>query len=636
MRTAPHSAHRLSPVTFPKIGVVGGGQLARMMAPAAEALGVSFHVLSEADGASAAQVSAYVTVGDYRDWDTLKAFADTVDVLTFDHEHVPPEHLRALEAAGHSVHPGPDALIHAQDKLVMRAKIDELGLPNPRWAEVGSVDELEAASRDLGLPLILKTPRGGYDGHGVRVIHDPAEAADWFAEAPGTLLAEEKVAFTRELAVMVGRSPSGQTAVWPVVATHQQDGVCKEALAPAPDLSDELSARIQGDVIALATRLGVTGVMAMEMFEVDGGYLVNELAMRPHNTGHWTQDGSITSQFEQHLRAVLDLPLGDPSAIAPLTAMVNVLGSDRDDLYHSYLHVLAHDPAVKVHMYGKGVRPGRKLGHVNLSGADAPEHLLARARHAADFIAGVDTNPHPDFGDAANAAGAGIATSAARGTETDAPAAASSPAAAASPAAGATSEASAATASAAGAASAGPDDRSRVGIVMGSDSDWPTMSAAADALREFGIPFTAEVVSAHRMPEDMVEWGRTAADRGLEVIIAGAGGAAHLPGMLASLTSLPVIGVPVPLTYLDGMDSLLSIVQMPAGVPVATVSVGGAANAGLLAVRILASGAAGDEAQGSTDLRSALDDHRLALREKAMAKGRALSKRVAAEGDAHH
>ncbi|WP_101589337.1 5-(carboxyamino)imidazole ribonucleotide synthase [Brevibacterium jeotgali] len=602
-------------MTFPKIGVVGGGQLARMMAPAAEALGVSFHVLSEADGASAAQVSAFVTVGDYRDWDDLKAFADTVDVLTFDHEHVPPEHLRALEAAGHSVHPGPDALIHAQDKLVMRAKIDELGLPNPRWAEVGSVEELESAAADLGLPLILKTPRGGYDGHGVRVIHDPAEAADWFADAPGTLLAEEKVAFTRELAVMVGRSPSGQTAVWPVVATHQQDGVCKEALAPAPGLSAELSARIQGDVIALATRLGVTGVMAMEMFEVDGGYLVNELAMRPHNTGHWSQDGSLTSQFEQHLRAVLDLPLGDPSAHAPLTAMVNVLGADRDDLYHAYLHVLAHDPAVKVHMYGKGVRPGRKLGHVNLAGSGDPARLLARARHAADFIAGVDTNPHPDFSDAAHAAGLGIA-----GPDSSGP----------------TTGAAATTASAAGPPDPRTDDRPRVGIVMGSDSDWPTMSASADALREFGIPFTAEVVSAHRMPEDMVEWGRTAADRGLEVIIAGAGGAAHLPGMLASLTSLPVIGVPVPLAHLDGMDSLLSIVQMPSGVPVATVSVGGAANAGLLAVRILATGAVGDEAQDGTDLRAALDDHRAALREKAMAKGRALSERVAGEGGAHH
>lgn len=369
-----------------------------MMAPAAEALGVGFHVLSEAEGSSAAQVSAYVTVGDYRDYDTLLAFAETVDVLTFDHEHVPPEHLRALAEAGHIAHPQPEALIHAQDKIVMREKMDSLGLPNPRWAAVRSVEELAAAAEDIGLPLILKTPRGGYDGKGVRVIADPAEAADWFADAPGPLLAEEKIDFTRELSVMIARSPMGQTAVWPVVATYQQDGICKEAVAPAPGLPGDLSQRITADVIEVATRLGVTGVMAMEMFETrDGSYVVNELAMRPHNTGHWTQDGSVTSQFEQHLRAVLDLPLGDPSAQFPATAMVNVLGADHDDLYRAYLHVLAHDPQVKVHMYGKEVRPGRKLGHVNLAGDDADD-VLARARHAADFIAGVDTNPHPDLG----------------------------------------------------------------------------------------------------------------------------------------------------------------------------------------------------------------------------------------------
>jgi 5-(carboxyamino)imidazole ribonucleotide synthase len=581
-------------VTFPKIGVVGGGQLARMMAPAAEALGVSFHVLSEAPGSSAAQVSSQVTVGDYRDFDTLRAFAESVDVLTFDHEHVPPEHLRALEAAGHSVHPTPDALIHAQDKIVMRRKMDELGLPNPAWAEVGSVEELRTAAERIGLPLILKTPRGGYDGHGVRVISDPAEAADWFETAPGTLLAEEKVDFSRELAVMVARSPMGQTAVWPVVATYQENGVCKEAVAPAPGLDAEVSARIQRDVIELAARLGVTGVMAMEMFETADGYLVNELAMRPHNTGHWTQDGSRTSQFEQHLRAVLDLPLGDPAAQFPVTAMVNVLGAEHSDLYGAYLHVLAHDPEVKVHMYGKEVRPGRKLGHVNLTGAGRPEDIVARARHAADFIAGVDTDPHPDLPVPASlsSAGAGLLSTAPDG---------------AAPNQGAS------------------EVRPRVGIVMGSDSDWPTMEAAAAQLRDFGIEFTAEVVSAHRMPHEMIEWGATAAARGIEVIIAGAGGAAHLPGMLASVTSVPVIGVPVPLTYLDGMDSLLSIVQMPAGVPVATVSVGGAANAGLLAVRILAAGGGADAAA----LTAALDDHRDGLRETAAAKGRALQERLA-------
>lgn len=365
-----------------------------MMAPAAEALGVAFHVLSEAEGSSAAQVSSRVTVGDYKDLDTLRAFAETVDVITFDHEHVPTEHLEALVAAGHSVHPGPHALVYAQDKLKMRAKMDELGLPNPRWREVADTESLQTFGDDIGWPIIVKTPRGGYDGHGVKLISSADEAADWFGTGP--LLAEEAVDFTRELSVMVGRSPMGQTAVWPVVATLQEGGICTEAVAPAPGLDSDKAAAITADVLTVAESLEVTGVMAMEMFETADGYMVNELAMRPHNTGHWTQDGSITSQFEQHLRAVLDLPLGDPAPKAPVTVMANVLGGDREDLYRAYLHVLAHDPQIKVHMYGKDVRPGRKLGHVNLSGENV-EAVLARARHAAHFIAGTDTNPHPDL-----------------------------------------------------------------------------------------------------------------------------------------------------------------------------------------------------------------------------------------------
>ncbi|MCK1803818.1 5-(carboxyamino)imidazole ribonucleotide synthase [Brevibacterium sp. R8603A2] len=386
-------------MTSPVIGVIGGGQLARMMAPAAEALGVGFHVLAESAQSSAAQVAGRVTVGDHTDLAALQAFADTVDVITFDHEHVPPEHLRALQAAGHAVHPGPDALIHAQDKIVMRRRMDALGLPNPRWAEISTPEDLERFGAEVGFPVILKTPRGGYDGHGVRVVTSGADAVDWLGSHP-VLLAEERIDFIRELAVMVARSPMGQTAVWPVVATYQQDGVCKEAVAPAPGLDPELARRITADVLTVAGALDVTGVMAMEMFETPDGYRINELAMRPHNTGHWTQDGSVTSQFEQHLRAVLDLPLGDPSARTPATAMVNVLGADRDDLYCAYLHVLAHDPQVKVHMYGKSVRPGRKLGHVNVYGDDAAA-VLARARHAADFIAGVDTDPEPERKDTA-------------------------------------------------------------------------------------------------------------------------------------------------------------------------------------------------------------------------------------------
>ena len=382
-------------VTFPRIGVIGGGQLARMMAPAAEALGVRFSVLAETADAPATQVINEVTVGDYTDYPTLKAFAETVDVITFDHEHVPPEHLQALVGAGHAVRPGPDALIFAQDKIRMRARMDELGLPNPAWAEITSAADVEAFAARVGYPFILKTPRGGYDGKGVRVIDSLDQAVEWLDEVP-QLLAEEKVDFTRELAVMVGRSAMGQTAVWPVVETWQQNGVCKEAIAPAPDLSAEKARAITEAILTVAGTLEVTGVMAMEMFETPEGFLINEFAMRPHNTGHWTQDGAVTSQFEQHLRAVLDLPLGSPAAREDVSVMVNILGADHDDLYQPYLHVMAHDPAVKVHLYGKGVRPGRKVGHVNAYGEDR-QLVLARARHAADFIAGVDVDPHPQM-----------------------------------------------------------------------------------------------------------------------------------------------------------------------------------------------------------------------------------------------
>jgi 5-(carboxyamino)imidazole ribonucleotide synthase len=382
-------------VTFPRIGVIGGGQLARMLAPAAEALGIRFSVLAETADAPATQVISEVTVGDYTDYPTLKAFAETVDVITFDHEHVPPEHLEALAAAGHAVRPGPQALIFAQDKIRMRTKMDELGLPNPAWAEITSAADVEAFAARVGYPFILKTPRGGYDGKGVRVIDSLEQAVEWLSEVP-QLLAEEKVDFTRELAVMVGRSPMGQTAVWPVVETWQQNGVCKEAIAPAPDLPADKARAITEAILTVAGTLEVTGVMAMEMFETAEGFLINEFAMRPHNTGHWTQDGSVTSQFEQHLRAVLDLPLGSPAAREEVSAMVNILGAEHEDLYQPYLHVMAHDPAVKVHLYGKGVRPGRKVGHVNAYGQDR-DLVLARARHAADFIAGVDVDPHPEM-----------------------------------------------------------------------------------------------------------------------------------------------------------------------------------------------------------------------------------------------
>lgn len=378
------------PGGFPLVGVVGAGQLARMMQAPATALGLGLRVLSQHPDDSAALVVAQAPPGSHTDLSALQALARDCDVVTFEHEHVPPAHVRALEQAGAVVRPSSSALLHAQDKAVMRARLEQLGVPGPRWARVGDVESLDAFASVVGWPVVLKLPRGGYDGRGVRVVETPALAQDWldWLGDGDTLLAEERVPFVRELAVLVARSPMGQAAAWPVVETVQADGICTEVLAPAPGLSPELAAAVTAVALRIAGALDVTGVMAVELFETADGFVVNELAMRPHNSGHWTIEGSVTSQFEQHLRAVLDLPLGDTRQRARWTVVANVLGGDYPDLYGAYRHVLAHDPALKVHLYGKEVKPGRKIGHVTVSGDDLAD-LRARARHAADFIQGV-------------------------------------------------------------------------------------------------------------------------------------------------------------------------------------------------------------------------------------------------------
>jgi len=373
----------------PTVAVIGGGQLARMMAEPAAALGIPLRLLAEAPGASAAQVIPDHTVGDYTDLATLRVVTEGCEVVTFDHEHVPSDHLHAL-ASHLAVRPGPGALLHAQDKGVMRARLAELGVPCPRNALVAGVPEVEAFARTSGgWPCVLKTTRGGYDGKGVWFVDGPADCAAAF-ESGGGILAEERVDFHRELAALVARSPSGQVAAWPVVASTQRNGICHEVIAPAPDLDPELAVQAQQIAMRIAGELGVTGVLAVELFETrEGRVLVNELAMRPHNTGHWTQDGSVTSQFENHLRAVLDLPLGAPDARAGWTVMVNILGGARQTghLYDGYPHAMARDPRLRVHLYGKELRPGRKVGHVNAYGDDLQD-CLERARHAAAWFAG--------------------------------------------------------------------------------------------------------------------------------------------------------------------------------------------------------------------------------------------------------
>jgi 5-(carboxyamino)imidazole ribonucleotide synthase len=370
------------------VAIIGGGQLARMLAEPAAALGIPLRLLAEAPGVSAAQVIPDHEVGDYTDLTTLRLVTDGCAAVTFDHEHVPTEHLHALEADGIAVRPGPEALVHAQDKAVMRAALGRLGIPCPRNVVVETPEEVGA----FGLPCVLKTTRGGYDGKGVWFVTSEADSGEAFEVAAATgvqILAEELVDFRRELSALVARSPSGQVAAWPVVASEQRDGICREVVAPAPDLDPDLAVEAQQIAMTIAGELGVTGVLAVELFEThDGRVLVNELAMRPHNTGHWTQDGSVTSQFENHLRAVLDLPLGAPDARAPWTVMVSILGgTSTADLYAGYPHALARDPRLRVHLYGKDLRPGRKVGHVNAYGDDL-EDCLARARHAAAWFAG--------------------------------------------------------------------------------------------------------------------------------------------------------------------------------------------------------------------------------------------------------
>src|ERR1700722_15953128 len=384
-----------TPNASPQVAMVGGGQLARMTHQAAIAMGQSLRVLAADAADPAAQVSPDVVIGSHTDLDALRRVAAGCAALTFDHEHVPTELLEELVAEGVNVAPPPQALVHAQDKLVMRRRLQALGAPVPRYAAVESGDDLDsiaAFAARVGGPMVVKAVRGGYDGRGVRMAADLPQAreiASEYLKSGVPVLVEERVAMRRELSALVARSPFGQGAAWPVVETVQRDGICVLVIAPAPALPDDLGAAAQQLALRLAAELGVVGVLAVELFEtVDGRLLVNELAMRPHNSGHWTMDGSRTSQFEQHLRAVLDYPLGEPDATVPVTVMANVLGAAQtptmtlDERLH---HLFARMPDARVHLYGKGERPGRKVGHINFLGDHVAE--LANLRERAELAA---------------------------------------------------------------------------------------------------------------------------------------------------------------------------------------------------------------------------------------------------------
>ncbi len=383
------------PAVPPLVAMVGGGQLARMTHQAAIALGQTLRVLATAPGEPAAQVTPDVVIGSHTELEDLRRVAAGAHVLTFDHEHVPTELLEKLVAEGVNVAPPPEALVHAQDKLVMRRRLEALGVPVPRYAEIGTIDDLDAFARRIAGPVVVKAVRGGYDGKGVRMARDPSHARDIataFLADGVPVMAEEQVNLRRELSALVARSPFGQGAAWPVVETVQRDGICVQVIAPAPGLPDDVAAAAQQLALRLAAELGVVGVLAVELFETaDGDLLVNELAMRPHNSGHWTMDGARTGQFEQHVRAVLDYPLGDTDAVAPVTVMANVLGAPErpamtvDERLH---HLFARMPDARVHLYGKEERPGRKVGHVNFLGTDMAEvaALRERAELAAHWL----------------------------------------------------------------------------------------------------------------------------------------------------------------------------------------------------------------------------------------------------------
>ena len=363
--------------------MVGAGQLARMCCEAAIPLGLSLAVLARHPDDAAALVTPLVEVGAPDDARLVASFAARCDVLTFDHELVPAELVAAVAAGGVATHPSASALAIAQDKILMRQTMDKLGLPVPSWQPVDGVESIRRFGSEHGWPLVVKRSHGGYDGRGVSLV----TAERPWSDLPGPLLVEERVAIRRELAVQVARRPSGQCVAWPVVETVQREGICVEVLAPAPDLPEPAARQAVEIAETIAGSLDVVGVLAVELFDTDRGLLVNEIAVRPHNSGHWTIDGSVTSQFSQHLRAVLDWPLGDTAPTADWTVMANVLGGPDSQPERAVTRVLETDPSARLHLYGKRPLPGRKLGHVTVCGSDL-ESLRRRAAHAAAVLAG--------------------------------------------------------------------------------------------------------------------------------------------------------------------------------------------------------------------------------------------------------
>ncbi|KAI0052683.1 Phosphoribosylaminoimidazole carboxylase [Auriscalpium vulgare] len=531
------------------VGILGGGQLGRMLAASASLLNIPVSILDVGPNTPAKQVAAHgVHIdGSFSDPDKVRELAAKVDVLTVEIEHVNVDVLEELQQAGTvDIHPSPTTIRIIQDKYRQKEHLLAHGLPvSPSIPIEPSVLAIQEAADRLGLPLMLKSKTLAYDGRGNFVLRELPQAEEALrALSNRPLYAEKWVKFIKEIAVMVVRTVEGEVTSYPVVETVHKENVCHLVFAPLRSADIGLSSRARAVAERAVQSLNGAGIFGVEMFLLDDGeILVNEIAPRPHNSGHYTIEACETSQYENHLRAILALPIGRTGLKVPSAAMLNILGASSDMAEVSNFAKFALSvPGASVHLYGKAeCRKGRKMGHITLV-ANSDSELRIALRPLLEKLPGGSS-------------------------EEEIQRYAPSP-----PSTGFSHK------------------HPMVGVIMGSDSDLPVMLPAARILDRFGIPFELTIVSAHRTPDRLAEYSRSAASRGLRTIIAGAGGAAHLPGMVAAMTALPVIGVPVKGSSLDGVDSLHSIVQMPRGIPVATVAINNGTNAGLLAIRILSAG----------------------------------------------
>ncbi|CAO2205244.1 unnamed protein product [Urochloa humidicola] len=511
------------------VGVLGGGQLGKMLCQAASQMGIKIVILDPLQDCPASSVCHEHVVGSFNDGDTVREFAKRCGVLTVEIEHVDTATLAKLEEQGVDCEPKASTIMIIQDKYRQKKHFSKFGIPLPDFMEVDTLNSIEEAGERFGYPLMVKSKRNAYDGRGNAVAQKKEVLSSVVASLGGFehgLYVERWTPFVKELSVIVARSRDGSTVCYPVVETIHKDNICHVVEAPA-GVSDKIKKSATGVAEKAIKSLEGAGVFAVELFLTeDDQILLNEVAPRPHNSGHHTIESCYTSQYEQHLRAILGIPLGDPSMKAPAAIMYNILGEDEGEagffLAHQLIERALNIPGASVHWYAKPeMRKQRKMGHITIVG---PSKMSVKSR--LDKVLQSDTYTPKK----------------------------------ASP---------------------------RISIIMGSDSDLSVMKDAENIIKKFNIPVETTIVSAHRTPERMYEYAKSAKDRGVEVIIAGAGGAAHLPGMVASLTCLPVLGVPIKTQSLSGLDSLLSIVQMPKGIPVGALAIGNAENAGLLAVRML-------------------------------------------------